>query len=146
MWVFLCLFTTLAVVGQNIEQADASTHVFFVCSHHIMLNLFALGVCEQLLNVMTKYAQESHITTVEEVKDFFHHIVYDLGINFHPDNDFRDYVSYETGERTMDDEQAELYNRLMDEAFEVCDDDQVYEIGSELLFERLQIEQKEETE
>ena len=105
-----------------------------------MLNPFALGVCEQLLNVMAKYTQESHITTVEEVKDFFHNIVYDLDINFHPDDDFKDYVSYETGERTMDDEQAELYNRLMDEAFEVCDDGQIYEIGSELLFERLQIE------
>ena len=111
-----------------------------------MLNPFAWGVCGQLLNVMAKYTEESHITTVEEIKDFFHHIVYDLGINFHPDDDFKDYVSYETGERTMDDEQAELYNRLMDEAFEVCDNDQIYEIGSELLFERLQIEQKEETE
>ena len=41
----------------------------------------------------------------------------------------------------MDEEQAELYNRLMDEAFEVCDDeDLVYEIGFELLNKRLQIE------
>ena len=135
-----------AVVGLNTEQADASTHVFSFCSYLIMLNPFAWGVCGQLLNVMAKYTEESHITTVEEIKDFFHHIVYDLGINFHPDEDFKDYVSYETGERTMDDEQAELYNRLMDEAFEVCDNDQIYEIGSELLFERLQIEQKEETE
>ena len=99
-----------------------------------------MGVCGQLLNVMAKYTQESHIMTVEEVKDFFHHIVYDFEINFHPDDDFKDYVSYETGERTMNDEQAELYNRLMDEAFEVCEGDQVYEIGCELLFERLQIE------
>jgi hypothetical protein len=104
-----------------------------------MLNPFVLGVYEQLLKVMAKYTQESRITTVEEVKAFFHHIVYDLDINFHPDDDFKDYVSYETGERSMDDGHAELYNRLMDEAFEVCEDEQVYEIGSELLFERLQI-------
>ena len=89
--------------------------------------------------VMSKYTQDSHITTVEEVRDFFRHIVYDLDINFHPDDDFKDYASYATGERTMDDEQAELYNRLMDEAFEVCGEE-VYEIGSDLLFERLQIE------
>ena len=31
-WVFLCLFFSMAVVGQNNEQADVSTHVFF-CSH-----------------------------------------------------------------------------------------------------------------
>ena len=88
---------------------------------------------------MAKYTQDSHITKTEEVKDFFDHIVNELDINFHPDNDFRDYVSYNTGERTMNDEQAEIYNRLMDEAFDVCGDD-VYEIGSELLFKRLHIE------
>ena len=118
-----------------------STHVFLFCSHHDMFNPFALGVCERLLIVMAKYSQESHITTVEEVKDFFNHIVYDLDINFHPDDDFKNYVSYETGSRTMDDEQAELYNRLMDESFEVCGED-VYEIGSDLLFKRLQLETK----
>ena len=42
--------------------------------------------------VMAKYTQDSHITTKEEVKDFFKHIVDDLGINFHPDEDFKDYV------------------------------------------------------
>ena len=29
-WVFLCLLSTLAVVGQNIEQADVSTHAFYL--------------------------------------------------------------------------------------------------------------------
>ena len=91
------------------------------------------------MSVMAKYTQDSHITTAEEVRDFFSHIVNDLGINFHPDDDFKNYVSYTTGEQTMDDAQAELYNRLMDEAFEVCGEE-VYEIGSELLFQRLQVE------
>ena len=89
-------------------------------------------------DVMAKYAQDSHITTVEEVQDFFRHIVFDLDINFHPDDDFAAYVNYKTGERTMSDEDAPLYNRLMDEAFEVFDDeDEVYEIGYNLLQERL---------
>ena len=78
---------------------------------------------------MEKNTQEPHITTIKEVKTFFRHIAYDLDINFHPDDDFKDYVSYKAGERTMDDEQVELYNCLMDEAFKHCDDDQVYEIG-----------------
>ena len=84
--------------------------------------------------MMAKYTQDFHITNAEEVKSFFHHIVYDLGINFHPDDDFKNYVSYKTGERTMYDEQAELYNRLMDEAFVVCGEE-AYEVGSELLFQ-----------
>lgn len=92
------------------------------------------------LIAMAKYTSDSHITTIEEVKTFFRHIVFDLDINFHPDDDFKDYVNSTTGERSMDDEQAELYNRLMDEAFEVCsDEDLVYDIGCNLLIERLQI-------
>jgi len=86
---------------------------------------------------MAQYTSSTHITTAEEVKRFFRHIVYDLDINFHPDDDFREYVNHETGGRTMDDEQAALYNRLMDEAFDVCGDE-VYEIGSRLLRERLE--------
>ena len=84
---------------------------------------------------MAKYTQDSHITNAEEVKSFFYHIVYDLGINFHPDDDFKNYVSYKTGERTMDDEQAELYNRLMDESFKACENEgaDIYEIGVEIL-------------
>ena len=139
--VSLSVFQQRLWKAKNDEQADASTHVFLFCSHHDMFNPFALGVCEQLLIVMSKYSQESHITTIEEVKDFFNHLVNELGINFHPDDDFKNYVSYETGSRTMVDEQAELYNRLMDESFEVCSDE-VYEIGSDLLFKRLQIETK----
>lgn len=27
-WMFLCLFSSLAVVGHEVEQADANTHVF----------------------------------------------------------------------------------------------------------------------
>ena len=92
------------------------------------------------LIVMAKYTSDSHITTVEEVEAFFRHIIFDLDINFHPDDDFKDYVNTTTGERSMDDKQAELYNRLMDEAFEVCgDEDMVYEIGCDLLKERLNI-------
>ena len=87
---------------------------------------------------MAKYSQNSHITTVEEVKDFFHHIVYDLEINFHPDDDFCAYINNETGESAMDDRLAALYNRLMEEAFVACnDEDTVYEIGCELMKENL---------
>ena len=86
---------------------------------------------------MATYAHDSHITTAEEVKAFFRHIVFDLDINFHPDDDFKGYVDRD-GNRTMDDAKAELYNRLMCEAFEVCGNgDLVYEIGYDVLKERL---------
>ncbi len=86
---------------------------------------------------MAAYAHDSHITTVEDVKAFFRHIVFDLDINFHPDDDFMEYVDRD-GNRTMNDAKAELYNRLMDETFKVCGDgDLVYEIGYDVLKEKL---------
>ena len=89
-------------------------------------------------NVMAKYTQDSHISTAEEVHDFFRHIVFDLDINFHPDDDFADYIDTKTSCRIMDDDEAALYNRLMDEAFEVFDDeDAIYEMACDLLNERL---------
>lgn len=87
--------------------------------------------------VTVKYTHNAHITNIEEVKDFFRHVVHDLGINIHPDDDFKDYVSPETGLRIMDDMQAEHYNRLMDEAFGICGDE-VYSIAYGILTERLQ--------
>ena len=41
------------------------------------------------------YNIDSHIKTVEGVKAFFHHLVYERKVNFHPDDDFADYVSCE---------------------------------------------------
>ena len=82
---------------------------------------------------MAKYTQDSHIASAEEVKAFFRHIVYDLDINFHPDDDFADYVDLKTGNRTMDDEAAAIYNRLIDEAFDAVGEDAVYEIACNLL-------------
>ncbi len=89
--------------------------------------------------VMAKYTHDSHISTTGDAKDFFSHLVNDLEIDFHPDGDFKNYVSYTTGEQTMNDEQAKLCNRLMDDSFDVCGDN-VYEIGCDLLLERLKTE------
>ena len=90
-------------------------------------------------NVMAKYTQDSHIATAEDVQAFFRHIVYDLNINFHPDDDFADYVDLKTGKRTMDDETAALYNRLMEEAFDAVGEDVVYEMACNLLKKRLKV-------
>ncbi len=139
MGVFSACFLSWAVVGLK-RRAGFRKHprLFYVVGQKF--NPFALGAYGQCSIAMAKYTRDSHITTFEEVKDFFRHIVFDLDINFHPDDDFKDYFDSTTGERSMDDEQAELYNRLMDEAFEACDDeDRVYELGSDLLKERLQM-------
>ena len=42
------------------------------------------------------YTSDSHIRSVKDVKTFFHHIVYERNVNFHPDDMFEDYVSCES--------------------------------------------------
>ncbi len=78
-----------------------------------------------------EYTSESHISTVEEVTLFFHHIVFDRHIEFHPDDDFSEYVGNDFAS-----EEVELYNRLMQESFTVCEgmeDPDIYDMGWEQL-------------
>ena len=76
--------------------------------------------CLGLFVVNMKYTTNSHINSVKEVEKFFQYLVEERKLNFHPDEDFMNYVSYSSGERTFSDEECQLYNRLMDECFEVC--------------------------
>ena len=78
-----------------------------------------------------KYTTNSHINSVKEVEKFFQYLVEERKLNFHPDEDFMNYVSYSSEERTFADEECQLYYRLMDVCFEVCKKAEVdiYEVG-----------------
>lgn len=79
------------------------------------------------------YTIESHIKTVKDVEAFFHHIVFERKVNCHPDDMFENYVSCEGGINTFTFEECAIYNRLMDECFDVCEkgDVDIYKIGIE---------------
>lgn len=81
------------------------------------------------------YNSNSHIKSVRDVKTFFHHIVFERKVNFHPDDMFEDYVSSEGGINTFTLDECAIYNRLMDESFAVCnnEDIDIYEIEFEEL-------------
>lgn len=85
------------------------------------------------------YNINSHIESIEDVKAFFHHIVDERKVNFHPDDMFEDYVSCEGGINTFTLEECAIYNRLMDESFKVCEKAEVdiYGIGLEELQEAI---------
>ncbi len=85
------------------------------------------------------YNVDSHIRSVEDVKTFFHHIVDERKVNFHPDDMFEDYVSCEGGINTFTLEECAIYNRLMDESFKACEkaDVDIYDIGLEELQEAI---------
>ena len=76
------------------------------------------------------YCKNSHVRTTNDVKAFFHHLVYERKVNFHPDTDFADYISSEDKTSTFSTDEVILYNRLLEESFDVCENAKVdiYEI------------------
>ena len=82
-----------------------------------------------------QYNSESKIATIDDVKEFFHHLVCERNLNFHPDDRFEDYVSCGDGSNTFSQEECSVYNRLMDESFDVCEKNgvDIYAIGLELM-------------
>ena len=80
-----------------------------------------------------QYNRESKIATIDDVKEFFHHLVSERNLNFHPDDRFEDYVSSDDGEASFSQEECAVYNRLMDESFDVCEKNgvDIYAIGLE---------------
>ena len=81
------------------------------------------------------YGKEYHILSTKDVETFFHHLVLERKVNFHPDDMFEDYVSCEGGINTFTIEERAIYNRLMDESFAVYKNEgvDIYEIGLEEL-------------
>ena len=81
------------------------------------------------------YSANSHIESIKDVETFFHHLIDERNVNFHPDDDFADYVCYADNTSSFTSDEVEIYNRLMDESFDVCKKAKVdiYEIGLPLL-------------
>ena len=83
-----------------------------------------------------KYSPNDHITSVKDLETFFDYLLLDRKLNFHPDDRFENYINLETKEPSFTPSECELYNRLMDEAFDLCEKKgaDIYEIGAEKLF------------
>ena len=68
-----------------------------------------------------KYTKDSHITNIDEVKNFFHYALYDKNIAVHPDDSLTDFSEEELKQLDITMDEAVNYERLMDECFEVCE-------------------------
>lgn len=77
------------------------------------------------------YTHDNHITSTKDVETFFHHIVNERKVNFHPDDMFEEYIDLKTKEPTFTPSECEPYNHLMEEAFEVCEKEgvDIFSIG-----------------
>jgi hypothetical protein len=62
----------------------------------------------------------TRIGTLEDVKIFVKQLV-EEGLNYHPDDDFSQYINIQTDEPTYSPEQASLRNELNIQCFEVCE-------------------------
>ena len=69
------------------------------------------------------------IQTVNDVKVFATHLVQVEKLSFHPDDDFKDYISCDK-KPIYSEQEAELRNKLMNDCFKVCNDNsvEIYEI------------------
>ncbi len=62
----------------------------------------------------------NHIQTIHDVVTFAKQLVAE-GTNFHPDDDFNEYISIETNLPSYTSDEAKTRNRLMEECFEICE-------------------------
>jgi hypothetical protein len=62
----------------------------------------------------------SEMKTLKDVKKFFDYLVEVEHVNFHPDEDFKNYISLETKKRVFNAKQIKHYNDLMNKAFLLC--------------------------
>lgn len=60
------------------------------------------------------------IENIEDVTIFLTDL-FNEGVSAHPDDDFNDYINYETKEPTYTEQEAVMRNRLMNDAFHVCE-------------------------
>lgn len=76
---------------------------------------------------------------LKDVKSFFNQLIQQESLNFHPDEDFQNYINLETMLPTYTEEEALLRNKLMEQAFMICEKNQadIYRIGSDLFFKHL---------
>jgi len=60
------------------------------------------------------------ITTTKDVAAFAKQLIKE-GVSFHPDDDFDDYINFETKEPTYTKNEADFRNELMNQCFSICE-------------------------
>ena len=61
------------------------------------------------------------ISTLTDVEAFAAILKEEIGLGFHPDDPFEDYINIETKEAIYTPDQARLRNELIEQAFDVCE-------------------------
>jgi hypothetical protein len=82
----------------------------------------------------------TEILTIEDVKQFAKQLIAE-GLSFHPDDNFTDYINFSTNEPSYNTQEADLRNELMNQCFEICENDgvDIYEIMLEVMNSELNL-------
>ena len=78
--------------------------------------------------------QQFEIKNLQDVEKFLRYLIepqgLSIGMGFHPDDDFGDYIK-ENGERAFSDEDVATLNKFMNDCFAVCEqnDADIYELA-----------------
>ena len=72
------------------------------------------------------------LTCVDDVRAFFASLKNEHSLNFHPDNDFKEYVD-EGGQPTYTREEANQLNNNLEECFDICNEvgEDIYSLAME---------------
>jgi len=70
------------------------------------------------------------ITKIEDVASFAKYLIHEEKLSVHPDDNFFEYENYETQLPFYTKEEAVLRNKLMNQCFDVCEQNniEIYEI------------------
>ncbi len=76
------------------------------------------------------------IKTGEDIKIFFNDLLAE-DLNFHPDDQFEDYINYETKAPTYSEDESRLRNSLLYQSFDVCEKEgvDIYEMCIEIFMQ-----------
>ena len=76
----------------------------------------------------------SELHDLDDVKAFFHDLVFVLYVSIYPDEDFKNYTNLKTKERSFTDIEASALNKCMELCFKICgrrSDDLIYRLALE---------------
>ncbi|MDB5003889.1 MAG: hypothetical protein JWQ34_2114 [Mucilaginibacter sp.] len=75
----------------------------------------------------------TELRTLDDVKEFILQLIAE-GLNYHPDDDFENYVNTKTGGPSYTWVESKIRNRLNDQSFETCEaaGTNIYDISMEI--------------
>lgn len=82
------------------------------------------------------------IENLEDIVEFMHTLI-EEGVNAHPDDDFRNYVNFETGADTFTESEADHRNELMETSFDICENEgvDIYSFMQEIFLKDIGMDQ-----